>query len=326
MRSTSSSMRRKNSKTSRLFPIPGSPTIVTSCGTRLLRTPSSSPSNRASSARGRPAAGAAASPSARPRRASGAIGCHTATGSALPLRVDRACRPVLDDVQRCAIGRVVDEDRVRRRRRLEPGGRVEDVAPRQPSALVGRGTGVMSASPVVYADVDVQVELRIGRVECRDGVEGRQRGAHRTLGIVLVAPRGAEEHEDRVADELRHRPAQALELAADAGVVGVQQLVDVLWVHELGAPGEAHEIAEERRHHLALLLETGAVGRCQLHHRMRHRTGTRPDSHCRSGGRSLATNSRAGQQCQPFPRGPRGFSTGPPRGGTVGGPWTTASP
>jgi hypothetical protein len=112
--------------------------------------------------------------------------------------------------------------------------------------------------------VDVQIEVRIGRVELCDGVERRQRGAHRAFGIVLVGPRGAVEHEDRIADELRHRPAQALELAADAGVVGAQQAVDVLGVHGLGARGEAHEIAEERRDHLALLLETGAATRCQL--------------------------------------------------------------
>ena len=177
----------------------------------------------------------------------------------LALGIDGLGQPVLDDVARRAVGRVVDEDRVRGRRGLEPRGRVEDVAPGQPAAFVGLRTEGDERFAGRHADVDVQVELGMGGVELRHRVHAGQRGAHGALGIVLVGAGGAEEHEDGVADELGHRSTEALELAADARVVDAQHLVDVLGVHDLRARGEPDEVAEQRRHDLALLLDAGAV-------------------------------------------------------------------
>ena len=64
--------------------------------------------------------------------------------------------------------------------------------------------------------------------------------------------RGAEERHHRVADELLHRAAVALELAANARVVGAEERLDVLGVELLGARGEADEVAEDDGNDLAL--------------------------------------------------------------------------
>jgi hypothetical protein len=179
----------------------------------------------------------------------------------LALRVDRLGQPVVDDVARRTVGRVVDEDRVGRRRGLQTRRSVEDVPPGQTAALVGLRTEGDERFAGRHADVDVQVELGMGGVELRHGIEARQGRADGSLGVVLVGAGRAEEHEDRVADELGHRSAEGLELAADARVVDPQHLVDVLGVHDLRARGEPDQVAEQRRDDLALLRDPGADGR-----------------------------------------------------------------
>ena len=47
-------------------------------------------------------------------------------------------------------------------------------------------------------------------------VANRERGAHGSLGVVLVCDRRAEDGHDRVADELLDGASEALELGADA--------------------------------------------------------------------------------------------------------------
>ena len=71
----------------------------------------------------------------------------------------------------------------------------------------------------------------------------------------------------RVADELLDRAAEALELVAQAGVVGREQRPHVLGVELLGARGEADEVGEEDGDDLALL----AAG--ESSRRERRRTG-----------------------------------------------------
>ncbi len=70
----------------------------------------------------------------------------------------------------------------------------------------------------------------------------------------------SEERHDCVADELLDRTAVALELGADARVVGPQDRLDVLRVETLRLRREADEVAEDDRDHLALSARTPRHG------------------------------------------------------------------
>ena len=74
---------------------------------------------------------------------------------------------------------------------------------------------------------DPQLELFLG------ATPDRERRADRSLGIVLVRGRRAEESHDRVADELLDRAAVALELGAHTLVVRAQDRFDVLGIQRL---------------------------------------------------------------------------------------------
>ena len=99
----------------------------------------------------------------------------------------------------------------------------------------------------------MQVERRVGLVQLLDGVAGGERGSHRALGVVLVGDGRAENGHDRIADELLHGAAEALDLRAQARVVRGEHRAHVLRVELLGPPCEAHEVGEEDRHDLAFL-------------------------------------------------------------------------
>ena len=71
----------------------------------------------------------------------------------------------------------------------------------------------------------------------------------------------AEHRHHRVADELLHRAAEALELVAQARVVGPQQRAHLLGIHLLGARREADEVGEEDGDDLALLEPRLLLGR-----------------------------------------------------------------
>jgi hypothetical protein len=66
----------------------------------------------------------------------------------------------------------------------------------------------------------VQIERRVRLVELLDGVAGGERSANGALGVVLVSDRRSEDGHHGVADELLHRAAEALDLEAQARVVG----------------------------------------------------------------------------------------------------------
>src|SRR5918996_4599293 len=86
-----------------------------------------------------------------------------------------------------------------------------------------------------------------------EAVADRERRTYRALGIVLVRDRSAEDGHHRVPDEPLDGAAEALELAADARVVGLQEPPHVLGVHRLRTCREADEVAEETGDDLALL-------------------------------------------------------------------------
>ena len=123
---------------------------------------------------------------------------------------------VLDDPFGRAVGLLADEDAVDRGGRLEARRRVEDVAGRHSFAPARPRVERHERLAGVDRDAHLQLVLLAGPVA------DRERGAHGALGIVLVRDRRAEERDDRVADELLHRAAEALELGADVRVVGAK--------------------------------------------------------------------------------------------------------
>ncbi len=87
-----------------------------------------------------------------------------------------------------------------------------------------------------------------------------ERGAHGALGVVLVSGGDTEDGQHRVAGELFDRSlipgdlgAQTVEGSRDEGLhqLGVARLVEA---------GEAHEVGEDHRGHLALAAGVGRLG------------------------------------------------------------------
>jgi hypothetical protein len=98
----------------------------------------------------------------------------------------------------------------------------------------------------VHGDPDLEVSL------LRDPVADRERSANSALRIVLARDRRTEQRHHRVADELLHRPASALELVTQALVVRREDSLDVLRIEPLGRRREADEVGEEDADDLAL--------------------------------------------------------------------------
>ena len=82
----------------------------------------------------------------------------------------------------------------------------------------------------VDAGTNVEVEPVVARVQLLDRLRDRERRANGAFGIVLVRDRRAEQRDDRVADELRHRPAMQFELAARRDVIRSEPRTHVLGI------------------------------------------------------------------------------------------------
>ena len=119
----------------------------------------------------------------------------------------------------CAPGRLVDDDAPGRRLALEPGRRVDDVPRDEPLAELGPGLDGDDRHAGGHRGADGEVEAGVFRVQLVDGIGDAERGAHGSLGIVLVRDRGAEDRHDGVADELLDRSPEAFDLALQEGVV-----------------------------------------------------------------------------------------------------------
>ena len=161
-----------------------------------------------------------------------------ATGSAFPFACDRLRGSVLDRADRRPVGLLADEDPVDGRRGLHPRGRVHA---RRPQAIPSPSLGA-----------SIERDDRLAGVDRRSGCGGRatgpprsarrlrledgERGANGALGVVLVRDRRAEERDDRVADELLDRAAEALELGRGAARSRASSRAsDVFGVELLGA-------------------------------------------------------------------------------------------
>jgi hypothetical protein len=99
----------------------------------------------------------------------------------------------------------------------------------------------------------MQIQRGVLLVELGDRLPNRQGGPDGSLGVVLMGDGGAGQGHHGIADELLHRPAIALQVRPQPGVVGGQQATDVLDVQLLGSAGEPDQVAEQHAHPLALL-------------------------------------------------------------------------
>ena len=130
--------------------------------------------------------------------------------------------------------------------RLQARGGVDDVA--RGHALTRLRARVQRDERLAGGDPDPHLELALLVGPVADG----QRGADGALGVVLVRERSAEQGHDRVADELLHGAAEALELRAQPLVVRPEDRLHVLGVERLGARGEPDQVGKEDGHDLAL--------------------------------------------------------------------------
>ena len=163
-------------------------------------------------------------------------------------------RLAVDDL---ALGRAVrllaDEDPVDRRCRLKASSRVHHVARDHPLTVARGGVERDERLTRVHRDPNVEIAPGLLLVQHGDRVAHGERRTHGPLGVVLVRDGRAEDRDDRVADELLHRAAEALELVARPLVVDPQERADVLRVALLGARRRPDEIGEDDADDLPLL-------------------------------------------------------------------------
>ena len=143
-----------------------------------------------------------------------------------------------------AARRLADENRARLGGRLDARGRVHEVAGDHALRLRANRHGGLAGE-----DSGARLEVGVELGHARDEVE---RGADRALGVVLGRGRGSPDGHDRVADELLHRSAVALDHAARGLEVLGEELPRVLGVATLGGRGETYEVEEEERDQAAL--------------------------------------------------------------------------
>ena len=273
--------RWKSSQTSRLLPMPGTPTSVTSCGSRSRRTRSSASARSVELAlapderRAPDLAHVDAEARPSPRSAS-----QTRTGSALPLASTGAASRVLDRALGRAVRRLVDEDAVHRRGRLQPRRRVDDVA---------RGHALARLRPRIERD-----ERLAGR-DRRSGpraspssasAHSRIASAARTArsgssSCATGAPKSA-----MTASPMNFStvPPKRSSSARTRAWYGREQRAHVLRVEPLGVRGGADEVAEEHGHDLALL--AGHRRFAVQGQRTHRRSGSPRDSPARNSGTS----------------------------------------
>ena len=152
-------------------------------------------------------------------------------------------------------GRLGDVDLARCRGLLQPGGGVHRVAH---DPVLG-GSAHRTCDHHAAVDTDPQAELDPElRLDPR-GVLGEDllhpdRAAERTLRIVLVGDRRAEDHEDRVADELLDRPVVPEGFLGEVFEDARDEHLELLRIEVLRKRGESNEVGEKHRHETALLV------------------------------------------------------------------------
>ena len=217
-----------NSQASRLLPMPGRPDDRHEPGARLAR-------GRVEQVLEQPELVVAAderrlerAPTGRARRdrRRHAGPATPARGLALALQRVLAERLERDRPRGGPLGRLADQHGAGRCDRLEPRGRVHEVAGDHALPVAAEGHGRLAGQ-------DPGAEQAAGRRvrgSCATASTQVERGADRPLGVVLVGDRCAPDRHDRVADELLDGPAVALDDRPGEREVGVEELPDVLRV------------------------------------------------------------------------------------------------
>ena len=227
-------------------------------------------------------------------------------GLRLPLQLVRAGVLVGDCRLARATGRVADQHGPGLCGRLDPGRAVHEVAgdhalvlgAERDRRLAGEGSGP-------------QVEIRGSDLDS-EGMDRRdelERGAHRTLGVVLLRDRRAPERHHGVADELLDAAAVALDHVPRRLEVAREELARLLGVAALGLRREADEVGEEDGDDAPLGNGRGSGGcgrrrggggaerRAALRAELRGRVGGRPARRARACERrpALRAELRAGR-------------------------------
>ena len=136
---------------------------------------------------------------------------------------------------------------------LEAGGDVDRVA-EQALALGGSGHGHhlsgVDPDPVLETNAARAFQALVDLLQPDAHVPG---GVERSVRVVAVGHRQAEHGHDRVADELLHRAARALDLGPHTAQVGVDHLLQTLSVEALSEGRRADQVGEQDRYDLPLL-------------------------------------------------------------------------
>ena len=116
-----------------------------------------------------------------------------------------------------------------------------------------------------HADADPDPEARhapgtlhLARV-VGDLLHQLQRRAHRTLGVVLVRGRSAEQREHAVPREILDHPAERLDRVDHARDGVADDHLQLFGIEPFGEDGGPHQIGEDRRDHASLLADLARI-------------------------------------------------------------------
>ena len=186
---------------------------------------------------------------------------------------------------RGALRRFADENGPGRRRGLQPGGGVDQIAGDHPLADRPEGHGGLAgehAGPCLDRGS-----------EGTDRVDQGERGADGPLGVVFPGARRAPDRHHGVADELLDCAAVTLHHVPGELEVAGEQLTRLLGIHALREAGEPDQVREEDRDETSLgdRRRGGGSDRCRRRCTDERARGRRPGDPTRP--RSLAGRSRS---------------------------------
>ena len=149
------------------------------------------------------------------------------------------------------VGHRADHDVSGLGRRLQPGGGVHRIAGDRIGAGAARALAAGNDRARVDADMERQrlAEAALPALAHRgDALAHGKRGAEGALGVVLVGDGGAEQGEQRIADELVDEAIEAFDRDRELGDHVVLQGADFLGIEAFAQAREAAQIGEQNGH------------------------------------------------------------------------------
>ena len=149
------------------------------------------------------------------------------------------------------VGHRADQDVSGLGRRLKPGGGVHRIAGDRIGAGAARALAAGNDRARVDADMERQrfAEAALPALAHRgDALAHGKRGAEGALGVVLVGDGGAEQGEQRIADELVDEAIEAFDRDRELGEHVVLQGADFLGIEAFAQAREAAQIGEQNGH------------------------------------------------------------------------------